>query len=144
MLQNCTSGPTRISVFRTTPIVSLDWIRNQPDGNGVTIARKLGLAYRMFPNFHLSMVEAVGVELPFLVGPIIYIAENLRSSAWNQMAHSLTKQHPEADPPNILFSSVDEGSTLDIFRHCKDQVTCNTDPIQAISLFPATPVYTTS
>lgn len=54
-------------------IVQLDTISHQ-QGGSVAIATKRGLQYRLLPDFWLSCIEAVGIELMSSDDPIIIIA----------------------------------------------------------------------
>lgn len=65
--------PDKNICFPQHSIVRLDRMSGQ-NGGGVAIAIKRGLEYQMLPDFQLSLIEAVGVELASPDGPIILIA----------------------------------------------------------------------
>lgn len=65
--------PDKNISFPQHSVVRLDRMSAQT-GGGVAIAIKRGLQYRMLPDFRLSLIEAVGVELITPDGPLILIA----------------------------------------------------------------------
>lgn len=48
--------------------------RTATGGGGVAVAVKFGTKHRLLPQFHLDLVEAIGVEVETTLGPIVFVA----------------------------------------------------------------------